>query len=149
VRSYEDALKLIVALSSEMAKLDKTRKDWHRRDLNAADRAEKLYMLDVQFRSYERERMDVLQDLVQFPPHHLQYAALLEQFNEAALVPYSRRVFIMTKYPDGADAKLDAQLQTAINTAKDAVKAKAYHPYLAGEKAWHHNVWENGRMSSS
>src|SRR5262249_10307887 len=114
MRSYEDALKLIVALSSEMAKLEKTRKEWHRRDLSAADRTEKLYMLDVQFRGYEKERMDVLQDLVQFPPHHLQYRELLEQFN-AITVPYRQRVFIITKYPDGADAKLDAQLQTVIN----------------------------------
>jgi hypothetical protein len=29
-------------------------------------------MLDAQFRLYEKERMGVLQDLVQFPPHHLQ-----------------------------------------------------------------------------
>jgi hypothetical protein len=141
VRSPEDALKLIVWLSSEMATLDKKRKEWL--DLNAADRAEKLHMLDVEFRSYERERMDVLQDLVQFPPQHLQYRELLEQFNKEIMVPYRMRVFIMTKYPDGADAKLDAQLQTVINTVKDAVKAKAYHPYLASDKTWHHNVWEN------
>ena len=141
MRSPEDALKLIVWLSSEMATLDKKRKEWL--DLNAADRAEKLHMLDVEFRSYERERMDVLQDLVQFPPQHLQYRELLEQFNKEIMVPYRMRVFIMTKYPDGADAKLDAQLQTVINTVKDAVKAKAYHPYLASDKTWHHNVWEN------
>jgi len=140
VRSYEDALKLIVALSSEMAKLDKTRKEWHRRDLNAADRAEKLYMIDAQLRLYEKERMDVLQDLVQFPPNHLQYRELLEQFNK---VSYRRRVFIITKYPDGADAKLDAQLQTVINTVKDAVKEKIYHPYLAAETKLHPNLWEN------
>jgi hypothetical protein len=143
VRSYKDALKLIVALSSEMAKLEKARKEWHRRDLNADDRAEKLYMLDAQFRLYEKERMGVLQDLVQFPPHYLQYAALLEQFNEAIKVPYRLRVFIMTKYCDGADAKLDAQLQTVINTVKNAVVAKAYHPQLAAETKLHPNLWEN------
>jgi hypothetical protein len=99
VRSYEDALNLIVALSSEMAKLDNRRKEWHRRDLSAADRAEKLYTLDAQSRLYEKERMGVLQDLVQFPPHHLQYRELLEQFNKAIMVPYRLRVFIMTKYP--------------------------------------------------
>ena len=100
-------------------------------------------MLDAQFQLYEKERIGVLQDLVQFPPHHLQYAALLEQFNEAIPAPYSLRVFIMTKYPDGADAKLDTQLQTVINTVRDAVKAEGYHPQLAGEKAWHDNLWEN------
>src|SRR5262249_19097169 len=99
-------------------------------------------MLDFQFEQYERERMDVLEDLVQFPPQHLQYREKLEQANKE-MGPYRMRVFIMTKYPDGADAKLDAQLQTVINTVKDAVKAKAYMPYLASDKAWHHNVWEN------
>jgi hypothetical protein len=141
VRSPEDALKLIVWLSSEIATLDKKRKEWL--DLNAADRAERLHWLDVQFELYEKERMEVLQDLVQFPPQHLQYRELLEQFNKEIMAPYRLRVFIMTKYPDGADAKLDAQLQTVINTVKDAVQAKAYHPYLASDKAWHHNVWEN------
>jgi hypothetical protein len=144
VRSPEDALKLIVWLSSEMATLDKKRKEWL--DLNAADRADYLRMFDIQFEQYERTRMHVLQDLVQFPPQHLQYRELLEQFNKEIMVPYRLRVFIMTKYPDGADAKLDAQLQTVINTVKDAVKATAYVPYLASDKAWHHNVWE---MSSS
>jgi hypothetical protein len=141
VRSPEDALKLIVWLSSEMATLDKKRKEWL--DLNAADRADYLRMFDIQFEQYERTRMHVLQDLVQFPPQHLQYRELLEQFNKEIMVPYRLRVFIMTKYPDGADAKLDAQLQTVINTVKDAVKATAYVPYLASDKAWHHNVWEN------
>lgn len=140
MRSSEDALKLIVWLSSEIATLDKKRKEWP--DLNAADRAEKLRMLDFQFEQYERERMDVLEDLVQFPPQHLQYREKLEQANKE-MGPYRMRVFIMTKYPDGADAKLDAQLKTVINTVKDAVKAKHYHPYLASDKAWHHNVWEN------
>jgi hypothetical protein len=56
VRSYEDALKLILALTSQLAKTDKARKEWHRRDLNAADRAERLYMLDAQFELYEKER---------------------------------------------------------------------------------------------
>ena len=51
-------------------------------------------MLDAQFRHYEKERIDVLQDLVRFPPHHLQYRELLEQFNEAIMVPYRLRVFI-------------------------------------------------------
>jgi hypothetical protein len=140
VRSYEDALKLIAWLSSEMAKLDKERKEGL--DLNAADRAEQLDRLDALFRLREKERMDALQDLVQFPPHYLPYAERLEQFNKSSR-PYRFRVFIMTKYPDGADAKLDAQLQTVINTVKDAVKKEGYHPQLAADTKLHDNLWEN------
>ena len=90
-----------------------------------------------------RQRMDVLQDLVQFPPHYLQYAELLDRFSNTINVPYSRRVFIMTKYRDGADAKLDAQLQTVIDTVKAAVKGQFYHPQLAAETQLHPNLWEN------
>lgn len=143
MRSYEEVLKLVVANSSEMDKLDKARKEWLRRHLNAADRAEKLNRLDFQFRSLEKEQMNVLQDLVRFPPDYLEYNPKLEQLSKATNTSYSQRVFIMTKYPDGADAKLDEQLQTVINTVKDAVRARYYHPQLAGETQLHHNLWEN------
>jgi hypothetical protein len=143
VRSYEEALNLIVELSSDMVNVEKERNKRLRSDLHKADRAEKSQRLEGQFRLLEKERMDVLQDLVQFPPHHLQYAALLEQFNEAIKVSYRRRVFIMTKYRDYADAKLDAQLQTVIDTVKAAVRARAYHPQLAAETKLHPNLWEN------
>jgi hypothetical protein len=143
MRSYEDALNLIVALSSQMAKLEKSRKDWERSDLNPADRDEKVRRVDIEVEMLEKDRMDVLQDLVKFPPHHLQYAALLEKFRETTTAPYRLRVFIMTKYCDGADAKLDAQLQNVINTVKAAVRAEGYHPYLAAETKLHDNLWEN------
>jgi hypothetical protein len=143
MRSYEDALNLIVALSSQMARLERSRRDWERSDLNPADRDEKVRRVDIEVEMLEKDRMDVLQDLVKFPPHHLQYAALLEKFRETTTTPYRLRVFIMTKYCDGADAKLDAQLQNVINTVKAAVQAEAYHPYLAAETKLHDNVWEN------
>src|SRR5262245_2294256 len=144
MRSYEDALKLVVDFSNEMAKLDEARKEALRSDLNAADRAMKVNRLEGQSELLEKNRMDVLRDLVQFPPVYLQdYGALLEQFSEAIRVPYRRRVFIMTKYCDGADAKLDAQLQTVIKTVKAAVLARAYHPQLAAETKLHLNLWEN------
>jgi hypothetical protein len=144
VRNYEEALKLVLALSSEMVKLDKTRKEYLRSDLNAADKAEKLERLDNQFRQLGNERMDVLRNLVLFPPHHLQYSPLLDQFSQVLKgKPYERRVFIMTKYCDGTDAKLDAQLQTVIDTVKAAVVAAGYHPQLAAETKLHANLWEN------
>jgi hypothetical protein len=104
MRTYEDALKLVVELSSELAKVEKERWQCRRSALHDADKAVKLYRLDAQFSQCEKQRMDVLQDLVQFPPHYLQYAELLDRFSNTINVPYSRRVFIMTKYRDGADA---------------------------------------------
>ncbi|RPI43575.1 MAG: hypothetical protein EHM59_15065 [Betaproteobacteria bacterium] len=146
MRSYEEALKLLLALSSEMTKLNRTRKEYLNSGLNAADKAEKVDRLDDQLAQVERERIDVLQDLVLFPPHHLQYAQLLEQFNQTLNgqgKPYERRVFIMTKYCDGANAQLDSQLEAVIGTVKAAVVARGYHPQLAAETKLHPNLWEN------
>jgi hypothetical protein len=144
VRGYEDALKLLLALSREMVKLNGTRKEYLNSGLNAADKAEKVDKVDDQLAQVEKERIDVLHDLVLFPPHHLQYGQLLEQFNQMLKdKPYERRVFIMTKYCDGANAQLDAQLQTVIDTVRDAVVARGYHPQLAVETKLHPNLWEN------
>jgi hypothetical protein len=61
---------------------------------------------------------------VLFPPRHLQYQQLFEQFNQLLRdKPYERRVFIMTKYGDGADMQLDEKLKTVIDTVKAAVVA--------------------------
>lgn len=146
MRSYEEALKLLLALSSEMVKLNRTRKEYLNSGLNAADKAEKVDKLDDQLAQVEKERINVLHDLVLFPPHHLQYAQLIEQFNQKLKgqgKPYERRVFIMTKYCDGANVQLDAQLQTVIDTVKAAVVAHGYHPQLAAETKLHSNLWEN------
>jgi hypothetical protein len=146
MRGYEDALNLLLAQSRELAKLGRTRKEYLDSALNAADRAEKVDKLDAQLKQVEKERIGVLRDLVRFPPHHLQYAALLEQFDQELAgkgKPYERRVFIMTKYADGIDAKLDTQLQTVIDTVKAAVAARGYHAQLAGETKLHPNLWEN------
>jgi hypothetical protein len=141
VRTYEEALGKILSLSREIENLDRTRKDWDRgRDLNADDRTEKLQILESEIRRRKEDRIGVLKDLVQVPPHHPEYAKVLDKFNKAA---YSRRVFIMTKYPDGADAKLDEQLQTVINTVKDAVEKRFYLPLLATDDNLHSNLWEN------
>jgi len=144
VRSYEDALKLLLGLSREIVKLNGTRKEYLNGGLNAADKADKVDKIDDQIVQVEKERIDVLNDLVRFPPHHLQYGQLLEQFDQMLKgKPYERRVFIMTKYCDGADAQLDAQLQTVIDTVKHAVVARGYHPQLAAETKLHPNLWEN------
>ena len=144
MRNYEDALKLVLALSREMLKLKGTRKEYLNSGLNAADKADKVDKVDDQLAQVEKERLDVLHDLVLLPPHHLQYGQLLEQFNQVLKgKPYERRVFIMTKYSDGANAQLDAQLKTVIDTVKDAVRARGYHPQLAAETKLHPNLWEN------
>ena len=146
MRSYEDALTLLLALSNEIAKLSRTRKEYLNTDLNTADKAEKVDRLDNQLAQVKKERLGVLEDLVLFPPHHLEYAQMLDQFNQTLRgqgMPYERRVFIMTKYRDGVDAKLDTQLQEVIDTVRTAIVSRGYHPQLAGETKLHPNLWEN------
>jgi hypothetical protein len=131
VRSCEDALKLLLALSNEIGKLKKTRKDYLNSGLNAADKQEKLDKLDAQLEQVSKERIHVLNDLVMFPPRHLQYQQFFEQFNQMLKgKPYERRVFVMTKYGDGANAQLDAKLKAVVDTVKAPVVASGYHPSL-------------------
>ena len=52
-------------------------------------------------------------------------------------------VFIMTKYPDGADAERDAELQTVIDTAKAAVSGCGFYPSMANAEVRHPNLSEN------
>jgi hypothetical protein len=146
MRSYDEALELLLALSRDIAKFKRTRKEYEDSGLNPADKAEKIDKLDEQLLQTKRERQAVLHDLVVFPPHHGQYSQLIVQFDKALKAqgkPYERRVFIMTKYRDGADAHRDAELQTVIDTVKAAVEARGYHPQLAGELKLHANLWEN------
>lgn len=141
MRSFEDALKYVVLQSQDIAKRKRERKDYLNSDLNPADKAEKLDRIDAQIQQLEGDRIAVLRDLVIYPPDFLPYQPLLTDFWRQT--PADRSVFIMTKYPDGADPQLDQQLQTVIDTVVAAVTARGYHPHLAIKKKLHANLWEN------
>jgi len=146
MRSFEDALTLVLALSKEAAAREKSKRDYMRSPLAAADKAEKVLELDDQIRELQRRQHQVLRDLVLFPPQHLHLQAAFDQFDKplaAAGKTYDKRVFIMTKYPDGTDAALDAQLQTVIDTVCAAVTKNGCHPQLAKGQKLHPNLWEN------
>jgi hypothetical protein len=141
MRNFEDALKLVLFLSNEVGKLRKSRKDYLNSDLNPADKAEKVEKLDTQLKQVENERLEVLQGLVRYPPHFIDHAKAIGDFDKAT--PCAKSVFIMTKYPDGKNPKLDAQLKNVIETVRAAVIARGYHAHLAAEKKLHPNLWEN------
>jgi hypothetical protein len=143
MRSYEEALSQIIALTNDMAEKERSYNQWKRRDLNAADKKNKLFMLEHELRHIEEERMGVLKDLVHFPPHHGRHNEALEKFNKESMIPDRLRVFIITKYPDSADPKLDEQLRTVINTVKKAVNEAGYRPLLAADFKLHDNLWDN------
>ena len=81
-----------------------------------------------------------------YPPSRLGYRPVLEAFEQKLQAlgrPPERRVFIMTKYPDGKDPALDLQLQAVIDAVRGAVTARGYHPQLATDDKLHPNLWEN------
>lgn len=141
MRSFTDALNLLAFLSKEVVKLEKTHKEILNSNLHAADKAERADKLADEIGKKNDERIQVLQDLVLFPPHHGQYWQQVEQFCKET--PSDKSVFIMTKYPDGEDPVKDAQLNRVINSVKDAVTKCGFSPRLAVDKKYHANLWEN------
>ena len=98
---------------------------------------------------HEKNRIDALSELVAFPPRFMAYAPLIEkhrQLVDKAFQPGATcrgSVFIMTKYPDGADMQRDTELQAVIDTVKDAVSGCGFHPSMANAADLHPNLWEN------
>src|SRR5215475_3195246 len=99
MRSFEDALNLLTVLSKDIVRLEKAHKEILNSPLHAADKTERADRIASDIIKRRQERIGVLEDLARFPPHHGQYAALVEQFWKIA--PNGKSVFIMTKYPDG------------------------------------------------
>jgi hypothetical protein len=86
--------------------------------------------------------MEALETLVRYPPHQLKHADKLKEFhdNEQA---YDKSVFIMTKFPDGADP-LDQQLNKVIDTVKDSITQCGYFPRIAlGHPRYFPTIWDN------
>lgn len=141
MRSYEQAIEYVLAQSKDLLKRRKERQEYVNSNLGPADKAEKIDRIDEEIVMLEARRLKAMQDLVTYPPEYLPYLPELSGFWKKT--PADRSVFIMTKYPDGADAALDAQLQAVIDTVVAAVKACNYHPHLAVHQKLHPNLWEN------
>jgi hypothetical protein len=141
MRTFEDALNLLTVLSKDVVRLERAHKEILNSSLQAADKADRADRIAADIATRRQERIRVLEDLVTFPPRHLQYAALVDQFWKVA--PNGKSVFIMTKYPDGIDPAKDAQLKRVIDAVTNAVEECGFIPQLANNKKWHPNLWEN------
>jgi len=142
MRSFEEALNLLAYLSKDLAKLEKQQKEiLGASNLNPGDKAERADRIADDITKKKTERIQVLRDLVLFPPHHLQYDPHLQEFCKDS--PSSTSVFIMTKYPDKEDPVKDGELQRVIDAVTAAVKECHFHPRLASAKKYHQNLWEN------
>jgi hypothetical protein len=149
MRGYKDALNLIVFDADEIRKLERTRRGIVNSGLSESDKENRIDDLDRRLDELSKKCIRVLHDLVTYPPHFLQYAQLIADFQrnkkngEESKKARKGSVFIMTKYPDGNDTERDAALKTIIKTVKTAVSKCGFHAALAADTVLHPNLWEN------
>jgi hypothetical protein len=93
----------------------------------------------------ERRRkmmLNVLQDVVNFPPQHTRHSPVLDQFHQTA--KFNKSIFVMTKFPDAnAPAALNAELNAVIQAVRDAVTGGGYVARLASDAQYHGILWDN------
>ncbi len=139
---YDGALQEILKLTFERAETRKQLNDTVQDNVPFFnEQREALDRISDAINDFDRRLRGLLTDLVRFPPHHIQYKQLIQQFCTATSCEKS--VFVMTKYPDGKDAKKDKELQRVIDTVVDTVAQCGFVPHLASEKKYHQNLWEN------
>jgi hypothetical protein len=139
---FENAL---AALRLDILKIDQLERDrieLLHAPLNPARKDEREAQLK---KDIERQRgwlLDVLHEVVDFPPQHSRHENLLDLFHLDA--SYDKSVFVMTKFPDPAKpAPVDAQLEAVIKAVRDAVTGCGYEARLANDKVFHPILWDN------
>ena len=149
MRNWEQAVEAILFSTQEIEKIERSKKTITNSKLSDQDKTDRIDEKERELKRWFDQRIEVLEDLVRYPPSYLEYEPRMKKLQELIaknnLLSISSKgsVFIMTKYPDGKDGANDAELKLVIDTVKEAVKACSYYPLLAGEMQLHPNVWEN------
>jgi hypothetical protein len=94
---------------------------------------------------YEQNIVAELEELIRYPPHHLQYNSLLEAFYEKGQKPYDRSVFVMTKFPYGKyrNHPDDPKLNQVIEMVRQAIAKRGYFARVASDVQHHAMLWPN------
>jgi hypothetical protein len=103
----------------------------------------KLDDLDIQERiddTIEKTIKEVLVRLIRFPPHHSRHASSLKEF--LGKDRYEECVFVMTKFPEGNEAK-DLELKRVIKLVMDAIQKAGFSPRIASGQQHHSLLWDN------
>lgn len=82
----------------------------------------------------------ILEQLERYPDRHYGIEKYLSAFHVDGV--FDRSVFIMTKYPDGAE-EMDRALVKVIDSVKAAVSGCGMTPRLASERRYHDRLWTN------
>src|SRR5262245_30567269 len=141
MRSYDDALTLLMELRDDVIDLEEKRQRNLRSGLNAADKSERDRGIAQDIERTKERGIQVLKDLVRYPPFHQTYAQPFAEF--AKNYACDKAVFIMTKYPDGTDKAKDAELQRVIDATKASVASCRFIPCVASDRKFHPQLWNN------
>jgi hypothetical protein len=141
MRSYQETLDLLNVLTKAVERLHSERRGIARGPLNVVDKARQDQQISKQIQDKERERIDVLQNLLRYPPFHNRHAAQLATFQ--AQPGCDRAVFIMTKFPNGTNPTKDAELQRVIDAVQRSVINCNFVPHLANQGKHHPGLWDN------
>jgi hypothetical protein len=135
----------VAALRIDVMRLDRLERD--RLDvlnspLNPAMKDERDKDLRGDIERQRQRLVDVLRNMVEFPPQHTRHGQLLTQFHNAAT--FDKSVFVMTKFPDLKNpTPADAQLEAVINAVRGAVRGCDFVARLANDGQYHNILWDN------
>src|SRR6201987_6077861 len=117
IRTYKEALELILYLTKQLRYREDEKPGLQSTAFSDQDRFDRLKDLDEQIEQLTKRRIDVLDELVKYPPDFQAYSPEIEKLSqiiekkfEPKIELYRGSVFIMTKYPDKKNLDLDAQL---------------------------------------
>lgn len=82
----------------------------------------------------------ILEELERYPDRHYGIERYLSEFHVAGV--FKQSVFIMTKYPDGAE-EMDQALLKVIDSVKAAITRCGMLPRLASDRRYHDRLWTN------
>jgi hypothetical protein len=150
IRTYKEALELILYLTKQLGYRENEKPGLQNSAISDLDRFDKINDLDEQIKQLTKQRTDVLEDLVKYPPDFQVYSPeiakllqIIERKFEPKLETYRGSVFVMTKYSDKKNPKLDGELETIIDLVKTAIMKCGFQPLLANDNELHEGLWQN------
>ena len=95
---------------------------------------------DRQIATLDGYKIDALDELLRYPPHHVGILSKLDEFHKRGA--YEKSVFIMTKFP-GGNKTVDKGLEKVIKLVQKGVTDAGFVPRIASEKDYHELLWHN------
>ena len=108
----------------------------------AGQKDERASQLAEEIERRRKMMLNVMQEVVDFPPQHTRHSVELGKFHQTAA--FDKSVFVMTKFPDPkAPPALNGELDAVIQAVRDAVKEAGYVARLASDAQYHGILWDN------